>query len=164
MRSTTCLFPTVAVFFALAGCAAPEMQFGPGPGNSAEAKGLIVHVSVPKRDFAVGEQVKVTVTAVNTTRRPISFNATSSARAIVRLFRHTGMGWEQVRRYPQAAAMILSPWRLERGQRRSFVLMVPVEPDWPSEEPLRLTGELNGRGDLAPGVVIRVRSAGKGGR
>lgn len=147
---------------AQAGCSTPPVEFGPDPGNTLQSDGLIVHVSVPRRYFTVGQHVKVTITAVNTTRRPVRLSANSSALAMVRLFRHTGIHWELVRQYPQSAAMLTSPWQLEGGSRRVFVLTLLVEPDWPRNEPLRLTGELNGRDDLSPSMMIRVRADDKG--
>ncbi len=160
MRFAQYAVPMVMLALAQAGCSTPPLELGPG--NSLQADGLIVHMSLPRRDFILGQHVEVTITAANTTKQPIRFNANSSALVIVRLFRHAGTHWEFVRQYPESAAMLMSPWQLEGGAQRVFRLKLPVEPDWPSNERLRLTGELNGRDDLAPDMLIRIHAADKG--
>jgi len=52
--------------------------------------------------------------------------------------------------------MVASPWALKAGQSRKFVMNLPVEADWPTEEPLKLTVELNGRADVVVGGLIKV--------
>jgi len=127
--------------------------------NSAERDGLVVEIELTRREFAVGQTMPVTVTALNTTRRDLDILASTGAPVYVKVWRNIGVGWEEVKRYPQAAVMVMSPWSLEARGRRTFPLSVPVEPDWPTNEPLRVTAELNGRPEVAPGIIIRVQGS-----
>lgn len=126
------------------------------PANTVKTDGLEVSLDVPKRNFKPGETFRVKLTARNTTKDPMRILATTGAPVYVRIWRHTGLGWEEVKRYPRAATMVMSPWTLEPHSVRSFVMQLTVEPDWPTAEALRITAELNGRREAAPGVTIEV--------
>ena len=148
-------FPLLlAATVALAGCEGQKVA--PRPANSVEINGLAVTIDVPNRSFTVGEQFKVTVTAHNTTKQPMRIPAGSGAPVYVRLWRYTGLAWEEVKRYPESAVMIMRPWSLAPGQKRTFAMQLAVEPDWPTGEVLRITAELNGRAEVAPGVTVEV--------
>lgn len=148
---TGCLMIALAV--GVTGC--PDRM--DRPWNTMQKGGLEVRLQLAERHYLVGDQVKVTVEARNTGGEPIRIPADTGARVLVKVYQHTGTGWEQVKRYPQAATMVMSPWTLEPGAAAGpFELVVPVEPDWPTNEILRLTAELNGRPDVAPGVAITI--------
>jgi len=57
--------------------------------------------------------------------------------------------------------MVMKPWTLPAGDERSWTLRIPVEPDWPTAEALRITGELNGRPEVSPVVCIEVLGSAK---
>ncbi|MCK4602249.1 MAG: hypothetical protein KAU28_07270 [Phycisphaerae bacterium] len=154
MRIST-IISALFVAAMLAGCAA---EVGP-PTFTAESRGLAVTIELPKRDFLVGEQFTVTLTARNKTSQPIRIEARNSSPYILRLWRHTGTAWDQAKEYPEVALAVMSPWTLRGGARRTFIARLTVEPDWPTGELLRLSGELNGRPDAAPGVAVSVRRA-----
>lgn len=126
------------------------------PINTVEVDGLSVSVEIPKRNFNTGETFVATVTAENRTKMPIEIIARTGAPVYLRLWRHTGLTWQEVKRYPEAATMVMSPWTLAPGDRRVFVRQLLVEPDWPTAELLRLTAELNGRDEVAPALVIEI--------
>lgn len=138
----------------MGGCAREEIDIRPI--NTAEIDGLAVSLEAPKRTFDPGETFTVTVIAQNRTERAMRIVATSGALVYVRIWRHTGLGWEEVKRYPQAATTALTPWTLKSNSARGFALQLTAQPDWPTGEPLRLTGELNGRAEASPGVTIEV--------
>ena len=156
---TCALFLGLCLAANLVGCAVP----GPEATNTVRAAdGLAVSIETAKRAFVAGERLNVLVTAKNHGGAK-TIGAVSGAPAYVRLLQHVGIGWEEVRRYPETEMMVISPWQLEAGQKRQFILPLTVEPDWPVGELLRLTAELNGRPDVAPGVVIEVLPGGEGG-
>lgn len=138
----------------LVGCQRQEIDTKPT--NTVEIDGLAVSLDIPHQFLVVGEQFELTVTAHNMTRRPMRIDAETGALVYVRIFRHTGLVWEEVKRYPATAAMIMSPWTLQRTTRRDFVMQMTVEPDWPVGEPLRITAELDGRPDVSPEVIVEV--------
>ncbi|MDY6913889.1 MAG: hypothetical protein SVT52_05480 [Planctomycetota bacterium] len=121
------------------------------------ADGLSVRIEIPKRDFTVGDEFIVKLTARNTTSRPIKIDARTGTPVYVRLRRHTGVGWEEIKTYPQADVMAVNPWTLKARAERNFLVRLKVEPDWPTGEVLELTGELNSRPEAAPGVTITAR-------
>lgn len=135
------------------GCNAAKVDLS---SESAEAGGLAVRIEAPKTTFLRGEEFKVAVVARNTTQKPMRIDAVTGAPVYLRIWRYTGLGWEQVKRYPQVATMVMNPWTLEPRSERRFELNLVVEPDWPTNEALRLTAELNGRGDVVPGILIAV--------
>ena len=154
------------VVVGLGGCMGPAG--GPAQNsrviNSVESDGLVVTIELPKRVFAVGEEFAVGVTARNITSRPIIINSASGAPIYARLLRHTGLNWEQVKRYPKTETMLMNAWRIEPGSQRSFVLTLTVEPDWPTGELLRLTAEVNGISDLSAGVALQIAPATRNGK
>lgn len=138
----------------MGGCAREEIDIRPI--NTAEIDGLAVSLEVPKRTFDPGETFAVTVIAQNRTQRAMRIVAASGALVHMRIWRHTGLGWEEVKRYPQAATTALNPWTLKGNSERRFALQLTVQPDWPTGELLRLTGELNGKAEASPGITIEV--------
>ena len=126
--------------------------------NVAEADGLRVQVQLPGRYFKTGQKIRVAVTATNTTGKPIEIHSPTGAPVLVRITRQTLLSPEQVRVYPGSATANILSWTLPAGQSRTFVLRVPVEPDWPVEELLHLSAELNGYGHLAPAVTVFIQS------
>ena len=78
MRAVTFFFALVLLGAAVpAGCESGRVELGPI--NTVEAGELILSVELPKRDFVVGEQFTVTVTARNAGREPIEIVARSGA-------------------------------------------------------------------------------------
>lgn len=126
---------------------------------SVQSGGLKVSVSVPKRFLHPGEKVDVVVTATNTTAAAMRISANSTAPAYVRLWRLATLDWERIMRFPKTPTMIMRPWTLSAWGRRTFPMTLTVSPDWPTNQPLRITGELNGRPDAVPDLLVRVVAA-----
>jgi hypothetical protein len=144
MRSLT-LTLLAATLAAVPGCPKPQ-EFPHGIESQATANGLTLELTVPRREFVRGETLPVTVVAHNRSGKEMTINAGSGALVYVSVFHRTPAGWELVKRYPQTAAPLASPWRLARGGSSAPLrLDLPVEPDWPTGEPLKLLAELNGR-------------------
>ena len=124
--------------------------------SQAVKDGLGVELRVPRRSLVRGETVPITVTARNLGKKEMVIPATSGALVYVILWRKTAVGWERVKRYPETAVPVASTWRLAPGAAQPFPLNLPIAPDWPVGEPLRLTAELNGRPEVKPGGIIQV--------
>jgi hypothetical protein len=137
----------------LSGCKGPQIELGP---NTAGVNGLVVQIDPSNTIVVKGETLKVVVVGRNTTREPIRIDARTGAPVYVRIWRYTGLAWETVKRYPEVATMVMTPWTLAPHSERWFELNLTVGPDWPTNEPLRLTAQLNGRTDVVPHVDIMV--------
>ena len=124
--------------------------------DSVGEEGLTVRLKVPQRYYLPGQLVRAQVIAVNNSPDPIEIQSSSTALAKIDLRRFTGVRWETFKRYPQAAAMVITPWTLPAGQTRVFDMALTVEEDWPVAETIRLRGWLNGRENLKPTVEIEV--------
>ena len=124
--------------------------------NTLTLDGLSVSIELPGRTFTVGEQFKVVLTAYNTTNKPMEILADNGSLIYVRIWRRTGEVWEDVKTYPTATIDVKSPWTLDPHTTRSFTMELTVEPDWPRGEILRVTGELNGRTEVSPGLTVEV--------
>ncbi len=156
MRTLTLLL-AVAPLVALAGCPFKKGQpTAQGILQSESKDGLEVELRVPRRDLVRGETVPVTVIVRNQTKNELVIPAQTGALVYISLWRKTDGSWEQFKRYPEMATQVLSPWRLAPKAEQSFSLPLPVAPDWPTGEPLRITAELNGRPEVAPGGIIEV--------
>jgi hypothetical protein len=153
MRIAALSFVSLAALIA-SGCA-PQMVEAP-PVSVAEGNGLSVRLELPKRDLLIGEKLRVKVTATNTTGEPIQIVAPNGAPVLVRIVRQTPLAAEEVKYYPRSATANILSWALPAGESRAFVLMVPVEPDWPVGEVLYVTAELNGYAKVSPSVFVRV--------
>ena len=148
---------SVLAALCFAGCApSASKTAGIVYSSTAAGDGLTVTLTLPRTVFVVGDRVTATITATNTTRRPIDIPADTGALVYVRIFRYMPVGWEEVKRYPQTATMVMSPWKLPPKAQRTFNLNLTVEPDWPAKEPLRMTAELNGRPKVTPVLIVRV--------
>ena len=139
-----------------AGCAR-KAELTESPTNFVVADGLKVEVELPGRDFQTGDNLRVTVRATNTTSTPIEIHSPTGAPVLVRVLRNTLLSREQVRVYPRTATANILSWTLPPGQTSIYVLMVPIEPDWPTGEILHVTAELNGYSKAAPSIFIIVR-------
>jgi hypothetical protein len=147
---------------ALAGC--PRGGPADGTGARAVGDGLAVELHAEPNVVLPGERLHVVLTAENVSPRPLRIQAPSGSPYFLRLWRHTGVDWEHLKRYPQADVQMLTPWTLPAGASRRFDVSLPVEPDWPRGEALRLTGEVNGREDVRAALTIRVLPERRAGR
>ena len=138
-----------------AGCREPDEILWRGQADD----GLVVTAGVPQRNYIRGQTVTVDVAVRNTSGRDMAIQADSGALVYATLWRKTAIGWEQVKRYPQTAVMVAAPWKLASGKTYKCTLNLPVEPDWPTGEPLKLTVELNGRNDVVAGGYVQVFAA-----
>ncbi|MBN1553602.1 MAG: hypothetical protein JXA11_02570 [Phycisphaerae bacterium] len=160
-RTIPWILPTVLVVLA-SGCG--EQRIYPSPPSSvsqaavasAEGKDLAVTLRLPKSQFAPGEEVPITILATNRGRDGLRFSASNSAPYQIRLEKYTPLGWEVVKTYPEASAIVLAEWVLQPGEKRTIGTKLLVEPDWPTYENLRLRVNLPGRTDVAPFVQIEV--------
>ena len=151
---------SLALAAGLTGCPpADSNQAGPNAAGILESQtknGLTVTLKAATRYLAVGDSLAVNITVTNQTDAPITIKANSGAEALVHLFRNTSVGWEQVKSFPEMQTMVMNPWVLQAGASRTFTLNLPIAKDWPTNEPVRITAEINGLPGLAPGGVIRV--------
>jgi len=154
----TALWSLVSLALLAAGGCAEKPKLDDLATNAVEADGLKVQIQLPGRQFQTGQMLRVNITAINTTKKPIEIHSPTGAPVLVRVLRHTMLAAEQVRVYPRSATANILSWTLPAGQCRNFALRVPIEPDWPVEEVLHVTAELNGYGKAAPGVFIVVRA------
>lgn len=156
MRKVALLFLAVSLG-AVAGCPlGRDLPFQQGIDQNQTKDGLRVELRVPRRSLVRGETVPVTVVARNLTKNEIVIPAETGALVYVTLWRRTEAGWEQVKRYPETAAQVLSHWRLAPKSSQNFPLNLRVAPDWPTGEPLRMTAELNGRKNVSPSLTVNV--------
>ena len=139
----------------LAGCQGAPLAMK-GEHNTVSAGDIAVSLEVPKRFYNVGEKFQAVVYVQNKTDRPVTISADSGAPVFVRLSHHTNVGEVQLKQYPQFSLIFVRVWTLNPHEIRSFPLELTVEPDWPSGELIRLSGEVNGRPEIQPGVMISV--------
>jgi hypothetical protein len=127
--------------------------------NNVATKGLKVQVELPTRDFHTGDTIPVTVVVTNTTGKPIDVCSPTGAPVLVRITRETLMHPEEIHVYPNSATTNILSYTIPAGEMWKKVLMVPVEPDWPVNEILFLSAELNGYPAMAPNLAIMVKPA-----
>ena len=156
----------LAVALAAGGCQPPPApqpttRSAPGIVWRAAKAGLAVEVVVPETGYARGDVIPVAVTARNTTAEEMTVTASTRAKVLVSILQSTPIGWEEIGRYPGAAATVLTTWTLAPGQTFTHTMNVPVTADWPTDEPLKLEAWLDGRPDVRPGGIIRVYPTGQ---
>ena len=144
MNRLTAFFAWCALAL-MAGCAAPVAPtVVPRHGGTAQADGLELSVALSAASVKAGDKITVTVTARNVSDSPITIHADNSAPIWVRVWHETPMGWDVVRTYPRSVAKVQSSVKLAPGEARPFTMTLPVEPEWPTNERIRISGELNG--------------------
>lgn len=130
-----------------------------GPSGAARAPKapLALTLAVSNARPAIGEKVKVTLTAANTTREPITITAETAAPMALHVWRPIAQSWETFRQFPQAAQTRQKVWQLKPGQTVTHSLVLEITPDWPTVETLRVVGSLNGRPDVTAEALLRVQ-------
>ena len=131
----------------LAGCpqdGGGEYGAGPEQATAPRPVGLSLQVSASSTALTVGQEVTFQAVATNRTDQAIDIVSSDSGLCIFRIWRHTVPGWTETRRFPEMYLTALHPWTLPPGEQRTFTMPLTVGPDWRSNEPLRLTAELNG--------------------
>ncbi|MFP4054555.1 MAG: hypothetical protein ACLFV7_11910 [Phycisphaerae bacterium] len=159
-RSAALCLMTLAV--AIAGC--PQ---GNGDGYLEEGRavaddGLSVSITADEVVVSPGDTVNVTVYVTNTSSEPVKYNARNAAPVYVMVQKASDLAegsWETVKKYPEAAAQVITPMEFRPGQQREFKMSLPVEPDWPTGETVRLAAYPNGRRELVASVRIKVTSS-----
>jgi hypothetical protein len=122
----------------------------------AEADRFYLVLDLPKTQYKPGESLNATVMAVNHRDEPVNIQATSSALCKLSLWRPESTQWNRFKTFPEMAAAVMTDWTLEPGQRRSFTFNVPIKPDWPTHELIRVKAQLNGMPELTPHVDIEI--------
>ena len=122
----------------------------------AQADGLRVSMDIPKRHFAPGENFDLTIKATNMTKEPILITAPTAAPVYVRLWRNTSVGWERIKSFPQTENIIVKEWTLAPRETREFKMVLSAQPDWPQDEMLKLSAEINGKNKISPMLTIDV--------
>ena len=118
---------------------------------------LSASITTDRRTAAVSESVRVTLTVRNTSREPIPIEAASTAPMFVSVWRYVAAeGWLRVKEYPEAVIARRRAWVLEGREEKTFSMTVPVEPDWPTRQLIKLTAELNGRTDARPYILLEI--------
>ncbi len=156
MRCFTSLLILLAA--GLSGCKgriAGELWYS-GEFDIVRSGGLVLGIEVPKRQFAVGETFPVRITAQNQGKDPITITAKSTSPVYVLIYRHDGIGWEELLHYPKAEMMVVRTWTLAPGAARRYSLNLTVEPNWPTGEPLRVAAVVNGLPGPEAGVEITI--------
>ncbi len=149
----------------------PGCPSGDGKGNGPASRlyeetvvdGLRITLTVPDSAFAPGSEVPVTFTVTNTTDAPRRIVAPSGSPYFLRLWREVATGWDTIQRFPQADIQIVTPWTLEAGETRTWSPALRVRSDWPTHEPLRLSGEVNGLRETRVFVTLRILPEGRTG-
>jgi len=151
----------------LSACQAPQETTAPMPIRDLVAPplgakdGLTIALEVPGRRFTVGQSFNVRLTAHNTGNRTIRIPAGPGAPMKVRIWRRIAMDWDEIKIYPRAAQLTTVPWQLAPGAKRSFPMLLTVEPDWPTHDTLAIVAELNGRPDLQARRTIVITTPGR---
>jgi len=145
----------VAALLVTTGCLRKEVVSSP-PVNDVTVDGLRMTIELPKRDFQIGEQFIAHVEATNTTGREMKIVSRTGAPVYFRIWRHTGLNWEEVKSYPETSTMVMTTWTLGGKSDRSFAIPLIVEPDWPVAEILSISAELNGREAASPRLTFQV--------
>jgi len=150
----------IGLLLALTGCTDQEdKKLSTAATNSMTLAGLKVSLTVPDREFAPGERFEAAVTVENVSDRTVTLAADSAAPVYVRLWRHPAIGWDEIRQYPWTPGLQGAARSLPPGYSQTHTMELTVEPNWPTNEFLRLTAEANGMPQLMPGVSIMVLPA-----
>lgn len=162
-RASQIVLPAALAAALLSGCppgpTRPTTQPGLVPATSPAKEHLAARLELPGRRFAVGDQFKIRFIVSNPSSRTIKIPAGPGAPIKVRIWRRTGTQWDEIKIYPLAAELTTRPWQLAPGAKRSFEMLLTVEPDWPTQDPVAVVAELNGRPGLQAMGIIKVTSA-----
>jgi hypothetical protein len=124
--------------------------------NTVRSGPLLATLQLPTRSLVAGQTFPAVVTVRNTGSVPVRITANSGSLVYVRVMRHSPAGFFEVKRYPPVSLAVVRPWELRPGEVRRFEMTLTAEPDWPTNEPLRLEAEVNGQPALAPGIIVQV--------
>jgi hypothetical protein len=117
---------------------------------------LSLVLDLPKDRFEPGETFTATITLKNRSGEPLEIEASSSALYKIHLMRPQRTDWQTFKTYPDAAAMVITPWTLPAGEERAFTPELTVAEDWPTHELIRVQAEINGLPEIKTAVDIEV--------
>ncbi len=137
------LLTVCVVSVALAGCQEVWPYYEEVLESAKRPRDLTIDVDMPAT-LTTGQAVPVTLTVTNGTDTDIEIVSPSSAQVFVRLQQQLSAGWGTYRVYPQTTLTVLTPWTLAPGEAQVFILELVAAEDWPTHEPLRMIGEVNG--------------------
>lgn len=123
---------------------------------TVQADDLTVSLHMPKRTLIPGEAFTAVIKVCNHSNRRVNIEPGCGALAYLIVQRQVQGSFVETKRFPELAATQQKAWHLEPGKTREFPLSVVVAPDWPTCEPLQLVGQLNGRPDVQPNMIIQV--------
>jgi hypothetical protein len=118
--------------------------------------GVALVLDLPKDRFEPGETFTATITLKNRSGEPLEIEASSSALYKIHLMRPHRTDWQTFKTYPDAAAMVITPWTLPAGEERAFTPELTVAEDWPTHELIRVQAEINGLPEIKTAVDIEV--------
>jgi len=118
---------------------------------------LVVGIEAPAERLELGRTYRFRITVRNTGSKPVTIIAYGGSPAYLLVYKHEVAGWEQILRYPRTDLMVVREWTLPPGRFRRFPMNVRVGYDWPTNEPLRVAGRINGLDDLEAAVELIVR-------
>lgn len=156
MTRRSLLFVSVSLMLLFAAGCAQSGPPGDGP-SVVHAGSLAAHMRVPAETVRHGQVIGVSITTWNLGKNPVTMPRTVSDVYRVEVARHDGMGWVTFRTYPATEAILLRRLTLEPDSRREDSVSVPVEPDWPAGEVVRLQAVMNGRADLRMSDFVSVK-------
>ena len=153
-----CLLVCAAVgLLVVVGCAPPPSPLE-DPGMAVARHGpLAIGIAVSPKEPAPGQNITVTVAVENRGRHPETIVHAGSARVLLTVSRLGLVGWDEIRTYPRARAMLLHSYELKPGASFTESVSVRVDPDWPVGELLRVRARLSGRDEVAVAEFVTVR-------
>lgn len=157
MRLNGLVIAAALVTVMVAGCERPApVVVHAGQVSVVQCGPLEVGLMLPRQTYGVGEMIPAVVRVRNISPGPVVVEARSGAPVCIHLLRWNNLYEDEFKTYPQAATMVLNKWSLQPGETRNFPLMLPVEADWPRNEPIKMAAEVNGFAGACPAVKVYV--------
>ncbi len=132
------------------------------PGYAVADDGLAIFATADLAVVKPGDTIGVDVTIENTSDQTIRWTARNTAPVYVRVQEQSEleMGlWQDMKVHPEMAGMAITPHELAPGEKKTWTMNIPVEPDWPRGELVRLAVHPNGRRGLTGTIKIKVAAS-----
>ena len=132
------------------------------PGYAVAKDGLAIHATADLAVVQPGDTITVSVRIENTSDQTIRWTARNTAPVHVRVQEESEleMGlWQDMKVYPEMAGMAITPHEFAPGEEKTYTMNVPVEPDWPRGEVVRLAVHPTGRRELTGTIKVKVAAS-----
>jgi len=118
---------------------------------------LRIGINLSAHQAVQGDSIVAIAMLENRGSSPVTIPRIGSEQFRLIVSQYDGVAWQPLKTFPAADQSLLSNWTIQPGQLVHRVFTLPVGPDWPVGQTLRIRAELNGREGVSVADLVTVQ-------